>query len=176
VSRGGETEISHDSFFNMTIADAVKKYLAMVKVTKSTSDISAGLERGGLKHSSKDFSTTVRSILGQREEFTRVPNGDWGLTVWYPGLGRGRKAKSEKTKKKGRKGGKKGRASKTKVVEPSDAPTEAQQSEEAPRQGTQARIVEYIAKHPNATSREIADDLNLKVQAVTLILGKLKKK
>ena len=57
--------------------------------------IADALERGGLKHSSKDFPTTVRSVLGQRDDFLRVPNGDWGLSEWYGGLGRGRKAKPE---------------------------------------------------------------------------------
>lgn len=99
MARGGETEISHDSFFGMTIGDASKKYLSMVKVTKSTADIAEALERGGLKHSSKSFATTVRSILGAREDFTRVPNGDWGLSDWYPGQGRGKKTKPEKPAK-----------------------------------------------------------------------------
>jgi hypothetical protein len=100
-TRGGDAEISHDTFFNMTIADAAKKYLGMVKATKSTADIAESLERGGLKHSSKDFPTTVRSILGPREDFTRVPNGDWGLADWYPGMGRGKKPKAEKPTKTG---------------------------------------------------------------------------
>src|SRR2546428_644363 len=65
--RSAESEVQHDSFFSMTIADAAKKYLTMVKGTKSTAEISAALEHGGLKHSSKDFPTTVRSILGPRE-------------------------------------------------------------------------------------------------------------
>jgi|CZKS01.1.fsa_nt_gi hypothetical protein len=97
VRQHGEPEaISHDTFFSMTIGDAAKKYLAMVKATKSTADISEALESGGLKHSSKSFATTVRSILGQRDNFVRVPNGDWGLAEWYPGMGRGRKPKAEK--------------------------------------------------------------------------------
>ena len=112
TSRGGETEISHDSFFGMTIADAAKKYLSMVKATKSTAVIAEALERGGLKHSSKSFPTTLRSILGPREDFTRVPNGDWGLAEWYPGQGRGKKAKPEKpTKRKASK-------SRSKAVKP----------------------------------------------------------
>ena len=57
----------------------------MVKATKATGDIASALELGGLKHSSKDFNTTVRSVLGGREDFLRV-NGDWGLTEWYPGM------------------------------------------------------------------------------------------
>jgi hypothetical protein len=93
---GEESEIQHDSFFGMTIADAARKYLGMVKATKSTSDICAALERGGLKHSSKDFPMTMRSTIRQSEGFTRVPNGEWGLTEWYPGLGRGKRLKPKK--------------------------------------------------------------------------------
>jgi hypothetical protein len=95
VLRENDAEIRHDSFFGMTIADAARKYLAMVKQTKSTADLAEALEQGGLKHASKNFPMTVRAIMGQREGFVRV-NNDWGLTEWYPGIGRGRKAKPEK--------------------------------------------------------------------------------
>jgi hypothetical protein len=83
--------IENDTFFGMTIADAAKKYLAMVKATKSTSEIAEALERGGLKHSSKQFTVTVRSILNPRDEFVRV-NNDWGLAEWYPGMRKAKKA------------------------------------------------------------------------------------
>ena len=96
--RPGETEVQHDSFFGMTIGEASKKYLTMAKATKTTADIAAALERGGLKHSSKDFQATVRSTLGQAEEFIRVPNGELGLADWYPGMGRGKKGNAEKGK------------------------------------------------------------------------------
>jgi hypothetical protein len=98
LSRTEESQVHHDTFFGMTIGEAARKYLSMVKTTKSTADIAANLEHGGLKHSSKDFPTTVRSILGQREDFLRVPNGDWGLAEWYPGMGRGKKARPEQAK------------------------------------------------------------------------------
>ncbi len=100
ATRTADTEVQHDTFFGMTIADASKKYLTMMKATKSTADIAAALELGGLKHSSKDFSSNVRSIIGNRDEFIRVPNGDWGLIEWYPGQGRGKKAKPEKKAKR----------------------------------------------------------------------------
>jgi hypothetical protein len=79
---GGVAEIAHDAFFEMTIADAAIKYLKIVKQTRSTAEIAKALEAGGLKHSSKNFVTTIRSTLGQREEFRRV-NGEWGLSEWY---------------------------------------------------------------------------------------------
>jgi len=169
-NRGGDSEISHDSFFNMTIGDAAKKYLGMVKVTKSTADIAQALEQGGLKHSSKDFPTTVRSILGPREDFTRVPNGDWGLTEWY---GR-KKLKAEKSKR---------RKQKRKPRSPETAQKEAAQSIPEPPAppigtpiGTQIRIKNYLAVHPDASAQEISEKLSLKIQTVSLILGKLKKK
>src|SRR6267142_5730743 len=59
-----ERDIPTDAFFNMTIADATRKYLEIVKQTKSTSEIAQALERGGIKHASKDFSTTIRTTLG----------------------------------------------------------------------------------------------------------------
>jgi hypothetical protein len=93
--RNSEAEVQHDTFFGMTIGDAASKYLTMTKSTKSTAEISAALEMGGLKHSSKDFPTTVRSVLGHRSDFLRVPNGDWGLAEWYPGVARAKKLKAE---------------------------------------------------------------------------------
>jgi hypothetical protein len=118
AARLGDSEVQHDSFFGMTIADAAKKYLAMMKTTKSTADIAAGLEQGGLKHSSKDFSTTVRSILGSREDFLRVPNGDWGLSEWYPGKGRGKKAKAEKPIKAKTRTARKAKVGRSKIGKP----------------------------------------------------------
>jgi len=88
-----EHEIGHDTFFGMTIADAARKYLGIVKRTKTTDEIVEAVESGGLKHASQDFNKTVRSVLGQQEGFVRV-NGEWGLTEWYPGMRKDKKTKS----------------------------------------------------------------------------------
>jgi hypothetical protein len=169
-SRGGEAEISHDTFFNMTIGEAAKKYLSIVKTTKSTAEIAEGLERGGLKHSSKSFTTTVRSIIGVREDFTRVPNGDWGLTEWYPGMGRGKKPKAKKPKRARKAGPKKMKNKMDAAVKKQAEPAEPVASTKGP----QARIEEYRTIHPSASSREIADKLGIRIQTVGLILAKLK--
>ena len=51
----------------------------------------AALEKGGLKHTSKDFGNTVYAVLsreqGKTGEIVRVNNA-WGLSEWYPGLRR----------------------------------------------------------------------------------------
>lgn len=160
--RPSETEVRHDTFFGMTIGDAARKYLTMTKITKSTADIATALEQGGLKHSSQNFTTTVRSVLGQRDEFTRVGNRDWGLAEWYPGAGRGRKAESDKPK--GRK-----RVTKERRARSEATVHEAPESQERPID----RVEAYLADHPNAQNHAIAEALGMRLQAVAVVRSKL---
>lgn len=79
------TEIRQDTFFGMTISEAIKKYLAMVKRPQRASDIARALDQGGLLHSSKNWLNTVQATLTrQRGVVVKLPNG-WGLAEWYPG-------------------------------------------------------------------------------------------
>jgi hypothetical protein len=95
---GGRTsngEISHDTFFKMTVPDASEKYLKLAKTTKPTSEIAASLLKGGLKSTSKDFTGMVKTVLSRDARFVKV-NKEWGLDEWYPGMRRGnRPAMSE---------------------------------------------------------------------------------
>jgi len=158
----GESEVQHDTFFGMTIADAVRKYLTMMKTTKSTAEIAAALELGGLKHSSKDFPTTVRSILGARENFLRVPNGDWGLVEWYPGMGRGKKAKVADKPTRA--------ASKRKT-------TSRQKPRKSKGPTLETRIVELMKTDANKdwVSSEIASKLEAKRESIQSMLSRLAK-
>ena len=156
----------------MTIADAAKKYLMMVKKTRSTADIAIALEQGGLKHSSTNFPNNVRTIIWQKpDEFLRVPNGDWGLVEWYPGKGRGRQAAKPKRKSRKRttarapEGGTKTTPSQDQAISDSAKPARPQ-----------SRVESYIAEHPAAGAREIADALGIRIQTVALIMGKLRPK
>jgi hypothetical protein len=81
-------EISHDTFFKMTVPDAAEKYLKLVKKTKATSEIAASLLNGGLKSASKNFSAMVKTVLARDTRFVKV-NKEWGLDEWYPGMRRG---------------------------------------------------------------------------------------
>jgi len=83
-------EISHDTFFQMTIPDAAEKDLKLAKKTKPTAGIAASLLKGGLKSASKDFSGMVKTILSRDSRFVKV-NKEWGLTEWYPGMRRGQR-------------------------------------------------------------------------------------
>lgn len=81
-------DIAPDAFFQMSIGDAVKKYLAMVKGPRGMKEILDALERGGMVHRSKNFYTTVHASLARREEqqgdLVRVKR-KWALAEWYPG-------------------------------------------------------------------------------------------
>jgi hypothetical protein len=87
-----EREIKRDSFFGMTLTDAAKKYLSMMKTTKSNPELCEALLSGGFKTSSANFTEVVRSTLQRNKDFVKV-SGEWGLSEWYPGRGSGRKAR-----------------------------------------------------------------------------------
>jgi hypothetical protein len=79
------SDIAEDAFHGMSIADATKKYLGMVRRKQSTKEIMAALEQGGLPHSAYN---TVYAVIRRREEqvgdIVKV-GSDWGLAEWYPG-------------------------------------------------------------------------------------------
>ena len=94
----GEPEFPSDYFMKMSLPDAVKTYLSMVKRKQSTKQIMDALGRGGYPHRSKKFYNTVFGVLNRHwktvGEIVKV-DGDWGLAEWYRGLpnekkGRGR--------------------------------------------------------------------------------------
>lgn len=82
-------ELRSDSFFGMQVAEAIKKYLSIVKRPKPVSEIIEALEKGGLTSSSKNLYTTVMPTLIRKAkrdiDFVKVSNGSWGLIEWYPG-------------------------------------------------------------------------------------------
>lgn len=86
ISSNGE--MSHDTFFQMTVPDAAEKYLKMMKSTKPNAEVADSLLKGGLKSSSQNFAEMVRSVLSRDSRFVKV-NTEWGLVEWYPGMRRG---------------------------------------------------------------------------------------
>jgi hypothetical protein len=96
VRSSSNGEISHDTFFKMTVPDAAEKYLKLVKKTKPTSEIATSLLNGGLKSTSKDFTGMVKTVLSRDTRFVKV-NKEWGLVEWYPGMKRGPRAATADT-------------------------------------------------------------------------------
>ena len=87
--------LAQDSFFRMSVPDAIKKYLNIVKRPKTAKDITAALDSGGLTHQAKNLYATIYPTLLRMEkakEVVRVGKGEWALSEWYPS---GRKASQE---------------------------------------------------------------------------------
>ncbi len=91
--------IRPDEFFGMSIPEAVKAYLAIMKQPQGPKAIVDGLTAGGLLTNAKYFYANVTTALKRLRASGQVmltPNG-WGLASWYPN-----RAKVTPDKKKGR--------------------------------------------------------------------------
>jgi hypothetical protein len=102
-------ELTPTAFFGMSVGDAAKKYLSIVKEDRTTPAIADALLKHGLKTTSKNFSVTVFSALERKEdagELVRPKRGLWGLPQWYPGFrpkkdnGDKKESSNDSTKKK----------------------------------------------------------------------------
>lgn len=83
----GAGEIPDDAFFGMTIPEAAKKYLAIVKRTVKHPVLCDAILDGGFKTSSPNFREVVRSTLGRQPDFVKI-GGQWGLMEWYGARGK----------------------------------------------------------------------------------------
>ena len=73
------------SFADLTVTEAARAYLDMVKEPQSTAEIAEALLRGGYPTESRNFSNTVRSVLDRHAktvgEIVKV-HKNWGLAEW----------------------------------------------------------------------------------------------
>ncbi|MBX7110593.1 MAG: winged helix-turn-helix domain-containing protein [Dehalococcoidia bacterium] len=79
--------VSSDTFFNMTVPDAINKFLKMSQRPQSATQIADALEQGGLIHESKNFINTVYTALSREQKKLNViqlPDKSWGLAERYP--------------------------------------------------------------------------------------------
>jgi len=83
----GMASIRLDEFFGMTVLDATKKYLGMMKDPQSTPDITNALQRGGYLFQTDKPVNTVTSVLIRDDarggEVVRVGKGKFALAEWY---------------------------------------------------------------------------------------------
>ncbi len=80
--------IPSDAFFGMSIPEAIRKYLGIVRKPRTTKDISEALEGGGITHTSKNFYATVSTTIGRmldKEKGLAKIGSEYGLLEWYPG-------------------------------------------------------------------------------------------
>jgi hypothetical protein len=111
--------IRPDEFFRMSIPDAIKKYLTIMKAPQSSRAIADGLKSGGMLTNAKNWSAIVWTAIARMvdaDALANTPNG-YGLTEWYPN--RPAPTKPAK-KKKGKKKVKTNGAAKTTAAPPLD--------------------------------------------------------
>ncbi len=99
--------IRPDEFFGLSIPEAIKRYLAIMKQPQSPKAMVDGLQAGGLLTNAKNFYPNVTTALKRlrlADQVVLTPNG-WGLTSWYPNRPksaddgkRGRSAKKKRAK------------------------------------------------------------------------------
>lgn len=92
-------EIPDNAFHGLNIPDAASTLLATVNKPLTGREIAEALERGGFRHTSKNFINTVNTALYRlynETDPTVVKTGrQWGLREWYPGWRRPRKGDAE---------------------------------------------------------------------------------
>ena len=82
-------KLRSDEFFNMSILDAAKRFLAVIKQPTTAPDIARALKSHGLINDSPKFAGTVYSVLFREENrgkgsVIQSTGKRWGLAEWYP--------------------------------------------------------------------------------------------
>jgi hypothetical protein len=75
-----------DEFFRLSIADAITKYLGIMKQPQNPMAVVNGLKAGGVLTNAKNFYANVNTELKRmkaRDLVVNTPSG-WGLAEWYP--------------------------------------------------------------------------------------------
>jgi hypothetical protein len=90
-----------DAYYGKPLATAVREYLEFRRQAVPVEDIQKGLAQGGYDFSSMGWPKggTLRylaiSIAKNTNVFHKLPNGMWGLNVWYPEATEKKKAKAK---------------------------------------------------------------------------------
>ena len=86
-STGQTGEIRSDAFFQMTLGDAVKKYLGIMKRPRKAAQIAKALEDGGVMSQAKNFYANVSTALRRLKEagdVVQIPDTKaWAMARWY---------------------------------------------------------------------------------------------
>src|SRR5688572_23159057 len=79
-------KIRPDEFFRMSVPDAIRRYLTIMKAPQGPKAIADALKDGGLLTNAKDFYANVWTALKRMEDSETVVNTPkgWGLAEWYP--------------------------------------------------------------------------------------------
>jgi|CXWL01.1.fsa_nt_gi hypothetical protein len=83
----GSVQLRSDAFIGLSIAEASKKYLGMVKAPVSTASLIEALSKGGIPTPAYN---TVYAVLSRQERqsgdiFKLLHTKEWALPEWYGG-------------------------------------------------------------------------------------------
>jgi hypothetical protein len=150
--QGGE--VPDGAFFGKSIPAAMKLYLSIVAKKQTTKEIAAGLKKGGLETTSKYFEKIVHATLDRLRkngEFVKIGDA-WGLPEWYPAHIRAGLSQPAKQPNK-----------------------KAPQPKLLTDGGPQAAVQRFFTSRQGRefSSKDAAQSLGLKLQTVSLIVGKL---
>ncbi|HLJ85753.1 MAG TPA: hypothetical protein VKZ53_02965 [Candidatus Angelobacter sp.] len=114
--------ISHDTFFGMSIPEATKKLLGILKRRLSTPEAIKYLTQGGVPEPAYNTAYAVlRRRQNQIGDIVNV-NGEWSLKEWVPGYRPSTRTKKSDADKDGpSEGSTEIRANSAKASEPSEA-------------------------------------------------------
>jgi len=101
--------VRSDEFFRLSLADAIDKYLGIMKAPQQPKQIVEGLRAGGILSNARNFDNNVATELKRstaRGRVVRTPSG-WGLAEWYPAKPKLQEAPPKGRKKKKKAGGQK---------------------------------------------------------------------
>ena len=85
---GAGAGIQNDTFFGLSTAAAIRKYLNLMKRPQTPKNIADALQAGGQIHAVDEKSAYVNTYSALRKglargETVQIKNGDWGLAEWY---------------------------------------------------------------------------------------------
>lgn len=177
---GVPVELPVGALVGKSLPDAIKLYLDAVKKKQTKDQIMTALKEGGFE-STSDLGKAISTALSRMKtskEVLRFPDGGWGLAALYPEAFRARLSEHvAKVSKKGKKRTSQKKASSRKSGEPVARKAANVKSAEAPK-GMEQRVQEIIMGSPTRTfqAADLAKTMNVRVQTVGMLLGKLKHK
>jgi hypothetical protein len=160
------SELRKDSFFGLTIPDAIRKALRIAKQPLTLSALTANLRQGGMLSNAGDLMRTVSATLARMKknegEVVQVQGG-WALREWYPGM---RREKVEAVAKPKAKKKKRARQSPAAASDPQTPKRKFGESKVTPEQ------VQQIRERANAgiSQNDIAKEFGLSRSGVQHIL------
>jgi hypothetical protein len=85
TAQTGNTNIAHDTFFGLSIPEATKTLLGIMKRRLSTPDVIKYLTQGGMPEPA--YNTTYAVLRRRQNQIGDIINinGEWSLKEWAPG-------------------------------------------------------------------------------------------